>query len=355
MLKSGWFPLSRGLNQFHFTNQEAGTLFLRALQTLHPPYSCAKTIPFSDLPEFETRGSYTKNITPSKRTIALGVFEANADIVGELGELDQNLYETDRIEIGRRLDYSRWINFVELSSSTRWKDVKAEFKQLVEFLPQAKKHIAGEAQEFINSLKGSERIKGSIAQKLLYFLRHLERDCNNLDLYHETLGQIQRAEHFQTARLKVFRRLPLLFYFNSQGSISSPVAQQLSSNLQLQHSELYQYRAKMELEIVATPKSSVLRSVQSGVELAIATSKAVSRMDPIFLFDTPEVNVPEPDHNLLKEYLTSIAQHYQCLYLCRNRDFFSAAQANKSYLDEDLIHLLSSPQRTDRRTRRTSV
>ncbi len=351
LLKSGWFQLSSGLNQFHFSNPVEGTHFLRALQTLHPLTSCSTTLPFQDLPHFEERGGYTRHIQPSKRTIALGVFAATAEIVGELGELDQNLYETDRIEIGRRFDYSRWMNFVELSSSNRWKDVGEQFKELLEFRPQLNQQIALDALDFTNSLKGSDRVKGEIAEKLVLFLQNLDESCKNLDLYHETLELIHRADHFQTAREILFRRLPLLIYFNSQGSIDSPVSTQLPSELNQHHNELYQY---MEREGIETPKANgntILARIKSGVELAISTSVIASRMPPIFLFDAPEISAPQADYNPLKDYIISIAKDYQCFYHCHNGDFFSPDQARKNYTSEDLKKLLTSTQRADRRNK----
>ena len=78
-----------------------------------------------------TQNGHTRRINPAKRTIALAVFNATPDLVQELSSIGDWFYETDRIEVGRRFDYSRWINFVELASSTRWSEISSDIEDLL--------------------------------------------------------------------------------------------------------------------------------------------------------------------------------------------------------------------------------
>jgi len=334
LLSSNWFQLSSGLNQFHFENRSAGTLFLRSLQTLSPLFTCSIEDPFNPLPCFEKRGNYQRHIQPSKRTIALGVFAATADIVQELGVLDQNLYETDRVEIGRRLDYSRWLNFVELSSSTRWKEVKTSIHQLFELLPQ-QGDLRNEAEQFAEPLGPTDRVKGSVSERLLVFLGHLEATTKELDIYSETVELIRRHDHFQTARKIVFKRLPLLIYFNPNGDIS-PLASTAQHLEKGDHAELLEYMKATTKEISSPSTDTTLERIISGIELAITASAELSRMQPIFLFDTPEANTPMSEHDALRQAILSTAENHQCCYLSCKKDFFTPDVTGGNYSDSDL-------------------
>lgn len=334
LINSNWFQLSGGLNQFHFADPLEGTLFLRSLQTLNPLFSCSAEDPFKNLPHFEKRGNYQRHIQPEKRTIALGVFAATAKLVHELGELDQNLYETDRIEIGRRLDYSRWLNFVELSSSTRWKEVKENICALLELLPQQSSH-KNEAITFTQTLASTDRVKGTVADKLLFFIEHIEENTKSKDIYDETVELIERDKHFQTARQVVLKRLPLLIYFNSNGNISP--LNQASENVENgDHFELREYLRPMNGDISSPSNDKILGRITSGIELAISASTRLSRMEPIFLFDSPEKNTPMSEHSKLQQLILSTAENHQCFYLCHKGDFFSPESTGKNYGEADL-------------------
>ncbi len=341
LIESNWIQLSNHLNQFHFPLPENGSSFLRALQTLHPPFSCKETDSFAGLPHYEKSGTHKKHIHPAKRTIALGVFGATADLVTELGLLDDNLYETDRIEIGRRLDCSRWLNFVELSSSTRWKEIKESITQLLLPLQQIDAKHYGEAISIISNLQGSDRIVGEIAERFLFFLKDLKGQPENNVLLAETVTLINRAAHFQTAREVVLKRLPLLIYFNSQGDIAPPVTGEDQACAD-EHQELFRHSKKRGVNICSYKnpseknKLSVLEKIGSGIRLSRELSSELKRMDPIFLFDAPETNIPSDEHDKLRELIEATAQSQQCFYLSGTKDFFQPADTGKNYRSSEL-------------------
>ncbi|MFT5701328.1 MAG: hypothetical protein ACI8ZB_004219 [Desulforhopalus sp.] len=341
LIETSWFQLSTHLNQFHFSNPEKGALFLRALQTLNPPFSCKEISPFAELPRHEQRGTHTRHIQAAKRTVSLGVFGAPPGLVTELGMLDQNLYETDRIEIGRRLDYSRWLNFVELSSSTRWKEIEPDVLRLLQPLKQTGSTHYDDANSLIMNLKGSDRIKGETASQLLFLLQELDIFQENKDLREETVALIERATHFQTAREVIIQRLPLLIYFNGQGDIAPPVSVTNTSPTHA-HTELIQFAKKSGINIALSGNNvndcsqSVVEKIQSGIQLSLLVSKESQKMDPIFLFDAPEINLPLHAHGQLRQLIQETAQSQQCFYLSRSKDFFLPADIGKSYSPRDL-------------------
>lgn len=341
LIESSWIQLSNHLNQFHFPLPEKGASFLRAMQTLHPPFSCKETNPFAELPHYEKRGTHKKHIHPAKRTIALGVFGATAELVTELGVLDDNLYETDRIEIGRRLDYSCWLNFVEISSSTRWKEIKESVTQLLLPLQHIDAQQYGEAISIINNLKGSDRVVGEIAERFLFFLKDVRNQPENNVLLTETVTLINREAHFQTAREVVLKRLPLLIYFNSQGNIAPTVSGEDQAYAD-EHQELFRYSKKKGVNISAyknpseRKNMSVLEKIGSGIRLSRELSSELKRMDPIFLFDAPEVNIPSNEHDKLRELIEATAQSQQCFYLSGSKDFFQPEDTGKNYRSSEL-------------------
>ena len=335
LLESNWIPLSRGLNQFYFSNPYEGTTFLRALQSLHPLYSCAAADPFAELPRFEKQGNHTRHIQASKRTIALGVFGATADLVNELGVIDQNLYETDRIEIGRRLDYSRWINFVELSSSTRWKEIEPNISELFDHLPQQNEKLSNEVMEFLQTLAGTDRIRDDVANRLISYLSLLEDTGKEKALFNETVECIKRAAHFQTAREVVFKRLPLFIYFNEHGYINFP-GNNITNSPSNDHNELIQYLKERQVLGLSPATDDIVERIKTGIDLGISASSSIHRMPPIFLFDAPETNIPDNSISKLAQLIQKTAETYQCCYLSRDIEFFKPSEAGRSYHCNDL-------------------
>lgn len=56
----------------------------------------------------------------------------DAELAIFFGPFDPSLYELDQVEVGRRLDNSRWLNFVEISQSLKWSDISDKLHLLLE-------------------------------------------------------------------------------------------------------------------------------------------------------------------------------------------------------------------------------
>ncbi len=177
--ESRWFDLGPHLNLFQFTDQNRkdvpflGKNFLRILQTINPTYELQTVKPFADFPKFTRQDGYTRRVIPTKRTVALAVFSATPKLVKELAAVSEWLYETDRIEVGRRLDYSRWINFVELASSTRWSEISADMLKLLGQAQRLTPNLATPPADIIQTLKPTDRIKNELQDQLAHWLQSL--------------------------------------------------------------------------------------------------------------------------------------------------------------------------------------
>ncbi len=216
--ETDWLQLGPLINLFRFKNPISGRLFLQAVESLNPPGNCSVDQPFSGLPqEMTTREGYLKIVKPAKRTIAMGIFDCPADLVRELGQITPPLYETDRIEVGRRFDYSRWINFVELASSSRWSEVSPDLRRLCGQLD-----IDHPGQErithLLDTMAGTDRIKENTAQQLEAWLKGVKDDQQDMCDVEVLLEKVARWRRFGTARQLVEEELPLMMMLPLQST-----------------------------------------------------------------------------------------------------------------------------------------
>jgi hypothetical protein len=212
-----WFSLGSGLNLFHIPDAAAGIAFIKAIQSVNPPYHCQTRQPFSDLPTTITYKEHTRVIRPPKRTIAIGVFSSSPQLVGELAGTSPLFYETDRIEVGRRLDYSRWLNFVELASSTRWSEVSDDIKKLLLTMGNNTDTIDNPGC-LIKRLLPTDRIRDHVMDELLNWLTGVTDKIpeNHRPEVHAWIEKVKRAHYFSAARKIVKNRLPFFFIIEAK-------------------------------------------------------------------------------------------------------------------------------------------
>lgn len=388
--ESSWFDLGPHLNLFQFPKQSYGATFLRILQTINPTYAIKSVKPFSEFPQFIEQRGHTRRVDPAKRTVALGVFSATPELVRDLASLDNWLYETDRIEIGRRLDYSRWTNFVELASSTRWSEISQDINFLVEqssrFVPQSASPII----DICNNLKPEDRIKNEVQDSLVSWLRQLPAELleNQKLLIKKTITAVMRADHFQTARQMVQRRLPLFVFFSdielekysskkkitttqppnfkwlhnlpqlientirtTENDQSAAVQRYVDAmNRQLSTMQDIDFDLRLENSLsglkysinnkplsgeTIDPAESFMQ-LQAEAWLAIAFSRLSCTTEPIFLFAGPELTLPKSLHTHLAEFVSNISRSCQCLYSFSDIDIFSTFQPDRRFTAAEL-------------------
>lgn len=354
--ESAWFELSPRLNLFQFAGQnesERGEEFLRILQTINPPYAVRSRQPFADYPQIINVNGRTRRIQPGKRTIALSVFNATPELVHELSTIADWFYETDRIEVGRRLDYSRWINFVELAASTRWSEISSAIEDLV---GQARKiSPTMTTPDEVSGLQPADRIVGPVQDHLAQWLQQLPPDLQHSARQQiaTTRSAIMRATHFTSARELVRRRLPLFVILGikpelrSAASLLQLISQQVQTgdksapdgdrlfvdtlNNQLENLPFPTQKLHLEHFPAKIAALSPFAQMQAKAALAIAYSRLVCRTEPIVLFAGPERQLGAELHHELADFIRNVAEICQCLYCYGEVDIFPNKAGHKHY------------------------
>lgn len=287
IMASRWFDMSPRLNLLHYPDDGGRVLFLRTLTTINPRSFSRETGPFAELPPFIERRGLIRKIHPEKRTVALATFAATPDLVRDLAAVSPHLYETDRIEVGRRLDYTRWINFVEVASSTRWSEIAEGLQQLMNLAEKGMPEQTAYLAHSIASLQPSDRIKDGRDTILAEWLQALPTALtgNSRQLAENLLIAVLRAEHFRTARRIVEKRLPLFI-------------------------------------VPHFAPGSSLGTLQDAIVSAISCSLDTCGTEPVLLFDSPERFLPATVHGRLADFILKIAESCQCLYAYATVDIF---------------------------------
>jgi len=386
LTESRWFDLNPHLNLFRFPEQKYGRNFLRILQTINPTYAIETVKPFADFPKYTNQNCHTRRVNPAKRTVALAVFGATPHLVKELAALNQWLYETDRIEVGRRLDYSRWINFVELASSTRWSEISDSVQILLNEAHRLAPDRATPLSDIARSLKPADRVKGKLQDLLKRWLHNLPPRLreSSRELIETTHAAVLRADHFHTAREIVRTRLPLFIIIGGSSAdtqqspsdkgqdsasphhLLSLVSRKIDAlnrksindghefldALNEQLATLHYPGMMLRLDKFSTGVLQVLndtpnrlstaepltafRQMQTKACLAVAFSRVAYKTEPILLFDGPEQALPSTLHSELADFVIDISNTCQCLYSFDEIDIFPNNITGRRYSAAEL-------------------
>ena len=373
----GWLELDPNLTRIHFQKSASRNGFLRAVETINPPYDCAIAQPFADYPNAIKRYGYSKVISPGKRTIMMCILEAAPALVHQLADISPLFYETDKIEVGRRLDYSRWLNFIELPSSSRFSEVSTEISSLLNdsLSPEERAKI----HPCIENLKPSDRIKGSVQESLSLWLKRLMNETPEKQrLFRSLLSKVNRANHFRKARILVGDHLPLfvkidtsdpgshqpcsalryLFDIFAKNLADVPphsrhkvqfFIEQVNSELRklpFLQPEIHfcpaQNFAKLIIVHEGQPRTdlrmfSTLLQLQITAALAIVLSRIIYNSDPLLIFSgADQQRLPEEAHPLVHQ-INKIAGHCQCIYGTDNNSVFREEFAGILYEEKDFI------------------
>lgn len=209
---TGWFMPGRETTVILGSAGSGKSHLLQALQALNPVYDIRREQPFADHPAIWNQGPYSRKVIPDKKTAVFMVFSAEPEQVLELEKIDSELIETDRIEVGRRLDYSRWITFVEISGATRWSEIAEEMGALRAGIAERTDLPAAAVQDaFFKEMSGVDRLKGAVADDCLHWLEAiglLIRDGER-HIYQRCLHGVGRVRRFAEARNVAAAMLPL--------------------------------------------------------------------------------------------------------------------------------------------------
>lgn len=344
VVETKWFDPNPALNVFHFADAKRGARFLQALQTINPPFSCREHTPFEDFPCHISIKGHVRHISPEKRTIAIGVFGADPNLVIELGELSPLLFETDRIEVGRRQDYSRWINFVELASSSRWSEIKNDMEVLLANIEPSYQEAGQQLSELTMTLSGSDRLKGVLAEKLISSLTSLRTSLKQnvtslpgiIDILDNIVEKVMREKFFLHARSTIYNRLPLFVMIDSDGHPSY-----LSTNPG-HFKGIDELQSMLHDRLPATPNNkavrmNVLEQIKASIEHGKALSETLFQSEPILLFNSPEKNIAQDELELLVALLNSTSLNHQCFYMSDDLDFLKTLSSNQVFLESELL------------------
>ncbi len=372
--ESQWFEVGPHLNLFQFPGEqgfENGRNFLQILQSINPTYAIRSRKPFSDLPTHTDQNGHTRRINPAKKTIALAVFSATPKLVRELTPLGEWFYETDRIEVGRRFDYSRWINFVELASSTRWSEISNDIGMLFSDSCRLNPDSTPPPGD-PDGLKPADRIIDQMQENLMQWLQKLppELQQSSRELIEKTNTAVMRAAHFQTARNVVRSRLPLFVVLGTDpelldlSNLLHLISQRITAGGKQAEADSRTFLNQlndqlttlqfsgMMLRLESTPDGILLKKdtkpvqlpvegadasllsleqMQAKAALAIAYSRIVCQTEPTLLFAGPEQNLPAALHPELADFIIKISESCQCLYSLSDVDIFPDDTAYRRY------------------------
>lgn len=317
--ETGWIKLNPSLTYFQFSSKPKGENFFKAIQTINPPYDCTTARPFSEYPQQEKAGKSAGTGISKTRTVALAVFAAEVSLIKKLATLTPILYETDLIEIGRRLNYSRWINFIEIASSTRWDEISTELENLLKT-----GHMSSEGtyiQGLLDTFSSTDRISGSVAETLENRLANLKQESAGLQIQiTDILDKVRRSAYFTKARSIVEEHIPLfvsiqpnsISYSDSLSYNTRPFPDQKNKLLRKM------VRERMKTLFPDTPSkigrhSSNFEHLQLLCSYMISAAEMRSQPMPIILLDLLDLEKADTTPEQIDTFLQSLTKCCQCL------------------------------------------
>ncbi|MGD9949982.1 MAG: hypothetical protein AB7U29_16110 [Desulfobulbus sp.] len=345
---TSWINVGDRINILAPPTIKQAQALLESLQAINPPYDCCQVEPFADFPAYSQTHIYNRKIIPAKKTAAIAIYAAAPALIEALAAIDPLYFETDRIEVGRRRDYSRWMNFVELPASARWNEIAEIVRTL---LP----HLAPEAgpwrdsfQKMIRSWQDTDRLRGERAHQLSIQLRHLQilLPPQYQDQLDWCCQRVDLATHFLQAKAVVATGLPIFYALPStnrahavsdpltflinrlvERSQEKPILERTIARLNRQWQACqFGICLKMEAEsgkpaIVSTKYGELhdemgamgeglLGSFMQGLALL---HLVVYGCDPIFFLDLHRLHLARQDRSNPLEQLHQICDHFQCL------------------------------------------
>jgi energy-coupling factor transporter ATP-binding protein EcfA2 len=213
---SDWFTVAPECTVIVGAAGTGKTTLLGALRSVNPPACRPATEPFASFPRYVMAGDYTRKVLPRKKTAVIAVFECDGPLREKLGAIDPVYLENERIEVGRRLDNSRWLTFVEIAASSRWGELTGLMAGLRKLFPgKGKENDLAGAWRICDELQSTDRIKGRLAVRLNMLLDHVDRLAERGEhrrLVQEARFMVNRAERFRRARRTVEAGLPVFLH-----------------------------------------------------------------------------------------------------------------------------------------------
>ncbi|MEE4241015.1 MAG: hypothetical protein V2I36_06085 [Desulfopila sp.] len=304
VIESQWFEVGSSLTFFAVPESFNRQGFLEALQTINPPYNIEKIDPFRNYPTITRQGKFQKRVRPHRRTIAYAIFTAQPLLVEELAEITPHLYEADRIEVGRRFNYSRWVNFVEIAGSSRWSEISREVLSLAS---ENSLLFPASRMDQLNILKETDRVEDDLREYLnAVLLQMLQSESQQKKgKLHELRFAVQRQKHFANARKYVKEQLPLFHLIDSY-TFAMPCSQRVAE---------------------------ISRFVE-GIVYDFECGGTV----PILLVNEPDLSLGEEEKKELRRICKDFSLKCQCFYFLNDSEYdAAAAEESKTLTLADIL------------------
>nr|WP_320009479.1 hypothetical protein [uncultured Desulfobulbus sp.] len=348
--QSAWIDVGKGISILAPSTIHQAKGLLESLQAVNPPYDFHQLDPFADFPVSNQTDAYTRKIIPAKKTAAIAIYTAAPALVQALAAIDSLYFKTDRIEVGRRRDYSRWMNFVELPASARWSEIDEMLRPLLSHLALDAGPWRDRFQEMVQTWQHTDRLRGERAHRLSLHLQGLQALLP--PQYHDQLNRCRQrvdlATHFVQAKavaatlLPIFYALPstsldispndpLAFLVNrlSQRFQDKPTLERIIARLNRQWLACeagicLEMEAESGAPVIVSNKfaelfdegapmrKGVLGSIMQGIALL---HQVVYGCDPIFLLDLQRLHLSLQDQVLRLEQLHKTCNSFQCLVI----------------------------------------
>lgn len=206
-----WVPIKAGTNLLLCQYQRVAEAALEYLQTIRPATAAQLEVLGHRAQKKTTYQGHTRRVVAGKKTAAFALFAADAQLVAEVAAIDEALYELDRIELGRRLDGSRWMNFVELSSSARWSEISHDLMTLLDKLPPTcPAPLVQPVKTALEEHKPTDRLRRGTDALLIDQLQALSPHVPQNENHHlqTILHLVERSHRFTRARDRIFPQVP---------------------------------------------------------------------------------------------------------------------------------------------------
>ena len=229
-----WVQVKDGVNALTSEDQKAVQAMFELLQTIQPPSSIHLQPLVANTRRSVSQNGYNKRVIAKKKTAAFAIFSADNTLVKNIAPLDEALYELDRIEVGRRIDHSRWMNFVELASSTRWSEIDQHLRQLIHDLTQqCPPKLLQPLKEMVALRKGTDRLHRGLDQTLIHQLTALSLALNpkQKEMYEILLHAAQRSQRFILAKKTIYPQIPFFIHLVDQGNQNTQLPVTLLTDL----------------------------------------------------------------------------------------------------------------------------
>ncbi len=215
---TGWLSIHPHITLIESATAEQAQHFLAALETINPVRDIKQSDPFSTYLPFTKLNGHTRRIAPEKKTAAYGIFIALPQLVHKLGYINTMFYETDRIEVGRRLDFSRWISFVELPGSSKIEEFEKKAAPIFAALSQQQRE---EYENLVSSWQFNDRISGQLAIQLREWWINTTKGSSERALSAECLKIIELEHETNKARNIVEGAMPFTLFIDHSSPLKT--------------------------------------------------------------------------------------------------------------------------------------